>query len=81
MLAPGPIMLSQPLLPGSAATIGPFEWSPEVTGPAAVLAEIDSPVDPSNASNTVQGPIDALWLAHLDNNLAVREVVVESVVG
>jgi hypothetical protein len=80
-LAPGRIALPQSLPPGASATVGPFEWNPETTGAAALFAEIDCPDDPSNASHTIQGPLDARRLAHLDNNLAVREVTVEAVVA
>jgi len=78
-LAPGTIELP-PLLPGDEQTVGPFEWNPEAVGPAALLAEVHSPDDPSNTT-LVQDPVDALWLAHLDNNVAVREVTVEAVVA
>ena len=75
-LVPHQVTAAAPLAAAGAVILGPFEWTPEQDGTHLLLADADCPDDPSNAQNTLQGKIDGVLLAHLDNNAAVRTVQV-----
>lgn len=68
-----------PLSPGGQMVVGPFEWTPQVSGRESLLASVSAPDvsgvpgDLSNA-DTVNGPIPHWQLVPFDNNLAQRLV-------
>ena len=75
-LVPHQVTAAASLAAAGAVILGPFEWAPEQDGAHLLLADADCPDDPSNAQSTLQGKIDGVLLAHLDNNAAVRTVQV-----
>jgi hypothetical protein len=66
-----------PIASGGDAVVGPFSWSPAAAGPLALLAGATATGDDSNA-DTISGPIEHWRLIPFDNNLAQRDVEVES---
>ncbi|MDA8016558.1 MAG: proprotein convertase P-domain-containing protein [Thermoanaerobaculia bacterium] len=57
--------------PGTDAVVGPLAWTPGNEGVVTVLISVSAAGDPSNVG-TINGPISAALLAHLDNNVAGR---------
>jgi zinc metalloprotease ZmpB len=66
-----------PLPSGGQTIVGPFSWSSAAAGTVALLASAFATGDPSNA-DTVGGPIANWRLVPFDNNLAQRDVAVET---
>lgn len=61
------------LAPGGSTVVGPFEWTPEVTGHECLLMAVSATGDQAN-TETVAGPIPEWWLVRNDNNIAQRNV-------
>lgn len=64
---------ADPIPPGGQAVVGPFEWTPRISGQESLLASASAPGDLSNA-DTVNGAIPHRRLVPFDNNLAQRNV-------
>ena len=62
---------------GGQTVVGPFPWTPAAPGPVSVLASASATGDPSNA-DTVNGPLPHWRLVPFDNNLAQRDLTVET---
>lgn len=73
------VRISDPIGPGGAVTAGPFAWRPDAGDHVCVLAYVSAAGDASNADPDgpvpcARGPIPAVRLARLDNNVAVRRM-------
>lgn len=65
---------------GGDEIVGPLAWSPGAEGSVAVLASAEAAGDASNV-RTVNAPLAAAVLAHLDNNIAGRMMRVVAAAG
>lgn len=68
-----------PIPPGDQTVVGPFEWTPQISGQESLLASVsapDAPGAPGDLSNadTVNGAIPHWRLVPFDNNVAQRNV-------
>jgi hypothetical protein len=69
---------SGPIPSGGQTVVGPFSWSPPGSpGAVALLASARAPGDASNA-DTITGPIAHWRLIPNDNNIAERDVTVQT---
>ena len=73
----GQLAAGGPLPSGGQTVVGPFSWSSAAAGTVALLASASATGDLSNA-DTVGGPIANWRLIPFDNNLAQRDVAVET---
>jgi hypothetical protein len=62
---------------GGQTVVGPFAWSASAAGALSLLASASATGDASNA-DTITGPIENWRLVPFDNNLAQRDVTVET---
>lgn len=72
-----PQQTAAPVASGGDEVVGPFAWSPVAAGPLALLASTAATGDDSNA-DTISGPIEHWRLVPFDNNVAQRDVEVET---
>lgn len=66
-----------PIASGAGVTVGPIAWSPSAAGPLALLASAAATGDDSNA-DSIGGAIEHWRLVPFDNNVAQRDVEVET---
>lgn len=62
---------AQSIAPGGDEIVGPLAWTAGAEGHVAVLASAEAAGDPSNVG-TLNAPLAAAVLTHLDNNVAGR---------